>query len=449
MDILVTVGQLLLSLSILVVLHEMGHFIPAKLFDTKVEKFYLFFDPGFSLFKVQKGETEYGIGWLPLGGYVKIAGMIDESFDKEQMAGEPQPWEFRSKPAWQRLIIMIGGVTVNLILGFFIYSMVLWTYGEKYLPTENAIYGVAVDSLGRELGIMPGDKVIAVGDRKLEKLNSGTFRTEVIIHDAREFTVERNGQKITLPISEEMAQVLSSYDYKEYRLYEARVPFVAARFAKNSHADEAGIKIGDQLIGLNGDPTPFYDVFAEKIRKTAKPNQEVQVAVLRKDTLAGRADTLVLPVKTNENGILGIAPFGPDYFFEFDRIDYTLAEAIPAGIQKGWGFLTNQVRAFGQIFKGKIKAKDSLGSFISIGSMFGTTWDWERFWLMTSFLSLILAFINLLPIPALDGGHVMFLLYEVITGRKPSDKFMEYAQTVGVIILLLLMVYAIGLDISR
>jgi len=449
MDVLVMVGQLVMSLSILIVLHEMGHFVLAKLFKTRVEKFYLFFDPWFELFKFKKGETEYGIGWLPLGGYVKISGMIDESFDKEQMKQPPQPWEFRSKPAWQRLLIMLGGVTVNFILGFFIYSMVLWTWGQEYLPTANATYGIQVDSLGRELGLRNGDKVLQVGSKRLEKLNPSALRTEIIINDARTIEVERNGEKQTLPVSDEMAKALSSYQNKNFNLYQARVPFVVGGFPKNSPAEKAGIQKEDKIIALNGQPTPFFDVFYDKVKSDPKRNEEVLVTIARRDTLRKASDTLDFKVVTTKEGKIGAGPFAPNYFFKMGREDYTLVEALPAGVKKGTNFLSNQIKAFGQIFKGKIKASDSLGSFISIGSMFGNTWQWERFWLMTAFLSLILAFINLLPIPALDGGHVLFLLFEVVSGKKPSDKFLEYATMAGFAVLIALMVYALGLDISR
>ncbi|MCR9290572.1 RIP metalloprotease RseP [bacterium] len=450
MDVLVTTGQLILSLSILIVLHEMGHFFPAKFFNTKVEKFYLFFDPWFELFKIQKGETEYGIGWLPLGGYVKIAGMIDESFDTEQMQGEPEPWEFRAKPAWQRLVIMIGGVTVNFVLGFILFSMVLFVWGEKYLPTQNAHYGVAVDSLGQELGLMSGDKVLAVGDYKMERLNAGVLRTEIIINDARKITVERNGSIQDIQVPEAVVPALSSYDFKDFRLYNPRVPFVIGGFTKkDSPAKDAGFTEEDQIIALNGESTPYFDVFFEKIKKLSKPEMEVAVTAIRTDTVANTVDTLTKSFKTNVNGFIGASPVNWEYFYEAGRKEYSLGASIPAGIKKGWDFLGNQVKAFGKIASGGMKASDSLGSFISIGKMFGTSWDWERFWFMTAMLSLILAFINLLPIPALDGGHVMFLLYEVISGRKPSDKFMEYATMGGFILLLILMVYAIGLDISR
>jgi regulator of sigma E protease len=449
MDILVMIGQLVLSLSILIILHEMGHFLPARWFKTRVEKFYLFFDPWFSLFKLKKGETEYGIGWVPLGGYVKISGMIDESFDTAQMAQEPQPWEFRSKPAWQRLIIMIGGVTVNFILGFVIYAMLLWSFGEEYLPNKNVKYGVVPDSLGIQMGIQKGDQVLAVGDTKLEQFNPNLVRTEIIINDAHSLDVMRNGELVKLPLSGEVISALSKYENKEFSLFQPRVPFVVGGFAKHSPAEKAGIKKLDKIIGLNGLSTPYFDDFFDLVRNNPAPNQEVELHVVREDTSAARADTLLIKVLTDKDGKIGAGPFEPRFFFETERKNYTLVSAIPAGIKKGWNFLVNQVRAFGQMFKGKIKASDSLGSFITIGSMFGTTWDWERFWQLTAFLSLILAFINLLPIPALDGGHVMFLLYEVITGRKPSDKFMEYATMAGFIILISLMIYALGLDILR
>ncbi len=449
MDTLITVGQLILSLSILIVLHEMGHFFPAKFFRTKVEKFYLFFDPWFELFKIQKGETEYGIGWLPLGGYVKIAGMIDESFDTEQMQQPPQPWEFRSKPAWQRLIIMVGGVTVNFILGFVLYSMILWVWGKEYLPTENALNGIAVDSLGLELGLLPGDKVLAAGDYKLDKLNAGILKTHISIDGARTVTVERNGELKTISVSDDMAKKLSSYDYRNFYLYRARVPFVVGAFSKKSPAEEAGLKVEDQIIGIDSIPTPFFDVFFNTVDPPSQPNTALTLQILRKDTVTNKTDTLGIKVVTNENGIIGARPFDARYFYDTKRIEYNFLQSIPAGYNEGATFLGNQIKAFGQMFTGGLNPNDSLGSFISIGKMFGTTWDWERFWLMTAALSLILAFINLLPIPALDGGHVMFLLYEVVSGRKPSDKFMEISTMVGFVILILLMVYAIGLDLSR
>ncbi len=444
MDILIKVGQLVLSLSILIILHELGHFLPAKWFKTKVEKFYLFFDPWFSIFKKKVGETEYGIGWLPLGGYVKIAGMIDESFDTEQMKEEPKPWEFRAKPAWQRLIIMLGGVTVNFILGFFIYGMILWTWGEAYVPVKNLVYGVQPDSLGLQLGIQPGDNIVAVDTLQLERFNPNLVRAEIIINNARTITVERNGERVELPVREDVADALSKFENKNFNLYTPRVPFVVENFPNKSPAEKAGIQKGDRIIALDGEPTPFFNDFFELVVKNPRVETEVQVLVERpKET--GGSDTLTVAVLTDKNGKIGAGPTG----LETLRKPYTFTEAMPAGVTKGVNFLVTQVKAFGQMFKGKIKPQDSLGSFITIGSMFPDTWDWETFWQMTAMLSLVLAFINLLPIPALDGGHVVFLIFEVLTGTKPSDKVMEISTMVGFVILISIMVFALGLDISR
>ncbi|HMQ47722.1 MAG TPA: RIP metalloprotease RseP [Saprospiraceae bacterium] len=442
MDYVIMAGQLILSLSILIVLHEMGHFFPARLFNTRVEKFYLFFDPWFSLFKIKKGETEYGIGWLPLGGYVKISGMIDESFDSEQMKQPPQPWEFRSKPAWQRLIIMLGGVTVNFILGLFLYSMVLWNWGSEYLPNENLKYGIAVDSLGMEMGLQDGDHILAIGNAPFEKFNDREVIREIIINNANTIRLERGGQEISLPIDPKWVGILSSYEAKDQSLFTARVPFVAAEVLEESPAAKGGLKVEDEIIAFNNTPTPFFSDFYRQA--STNPSKDVTVKVVR-----NKQDTLNLAMTTTAEGKIGVRPVGPDYFFDTKRQEYTLAEAIPAGISEGLGFLNDQLKAFGQMFRGRIKASESLGGFGAIGSMFGGEWVWERFWTMTAVLSLILAFMNLLPIPALDGGHVMFLLFEVVTGKKPSDKFMERATMVGFIIVMALVLYANGLDIFR
>lgn len=440
MDFLIMAGQLMLSLSILIVLHEMGHFFPARWFGTRVEKFFLFFDPWFPLFKKKIGETEYGIGWLPLGGYVKIAGMVDESFDTEQLKQPPQPWEFRSKPAWQRLVIMLGGVTVNFLLGFFIYGMVLFVWGEEYLPNKNVEYGIYVDSIGRELGLQDGDHILSVGGQPFEKFDQRAVILEIVLNDADHVMVERNGQETRVPIDNKFVGVLSGKNTSI--LFDARVPFVAAQVVKDSPADKAGIREEDQIIAFNGQPTPFFNDFAELAKNT--PDQDVTITAVR-----NKRDTLNLSLRTSSEGTVGIYRFGPDYFFETERQEYSLAAALPAGVKKGWNFLTMQIKAFGQMFKGKIKASDSLGGFGSIGKMFGNVWLWERFWTMTAALSIILAFMNLLPIPALDGGHVMFLLYEVVTGRKPSDAFLEKATIVGFIIVIGLVIYANGLDLLR
>jgi regulator of sigma E protease len=434
-------GQLMLSLSILIILHELGHFIPARLFKTRVEKFYLFFDPWFSLFKIKKGETEYGLGWLPLGGYVKISGMIDESFDTAQMAQEPQPWEFRSKPAWQRLIIMLGGVTVNFILGFILFGMTLFIWGETYFPASQMKDGIAVDSLGRELGLMDGDKILTIGDKPFEEFNDRLIIRGIIIDNAKSLEVLRNGEKIILPVEDKWVDILSRYENKSNFLFSARIPFIIGGVSKNSPAEKGGLKKDDVILGFNDINTPYFNDFAKAIKPF--PGKVISFKILRDK------DTLMLPVRTNENAKIGAITYPYTRYFTSEVREYTLLQALPAGFVQGSQFLGDQFKAFGQMFKGKIKASESLGGFGSIASMYGDTWIWERFWKMTAILSLILGFMNLLPIPALDGGHVMFLLYEVLTGRKPSDKFMEVATMIGFILILSLVIFANGLDIFR
>ena len=441
MDYLIMIGQLILSLSILIVLHEMGHFIPAKLFGTRVEKFYLFFDPWFSLFKVKKGETEYGIGWLPLGGYVKISGMIDESFDMEAMKEEPKEWEFRSKPAWQRLIIMLGGVTVNFILGFLIFAMVLFAWGEEYLPNEEAKFGIYADSLGMELGLMHQDKVISVGDRMVDKFNDRIILQEIVINNADKIVVERAGQQKTLPVPPSMVNELSSFKNKDRSLYLPFFPFELDKVMDDGNAKKAGLQKDDHVIAINNIQTPSYFHFVKAVRKYN--DKKTTIDVIR------NRDTLSLPITFNENAKIGVQPYMGDHFFKFKQQEYSMMQALPAGTIKGVKFLETQIKAFGQMFRGKIKASESLGGFKSIANMFDVTWNWERFWYMTAVLSLILAFMNLLPIPALDGGHVMFLLYEIVSGKKPSDKFMEYATMVGFFLVFGLLIYANVMDFLR
>ena len=441
METLITIGQLVLSLSILIVLHEFGHFLPARLFGTRVEKFYLFFDPYFSLFKKQIGETEYGIGWLPLGGYVKISGMIDESFDTEQMASEPQPWEFRSKPAWQRLIIMLGGVTVNFILGFLIYGLVLWAYGEEYFPAENVKAGIYVDSLGQELGLQDGDMILAVGDEPFERFNPRAVLRGIAINNARDLTVQRDGLKQTIAVDNKWADILTRHENKNAALFGMRIPFVVNK--PGDQGKEKGIKKEDRIVSVNGLPVAYFNEYKKAVR--GLENTTIVLGVQSKEDGALRE----VPMELDDKGRMYIVPAPANYFYDTERIEYSFLEAMPAGVDQGVNFLGDQFKAFGEMFKGNIKVSESLGGFASIGSMFGTEWIWERFWYMTASLSLILAFMNLLPIPALDGGHVMFLLYEVVTGRKPSDKFMERATMVGFVIVLALVLYANGLDVWR
>jgi len=441
MGFLVMLTQFILSLSILIVLHEMGHFLPAKWFNTRVEKFYLFFDPWFSLFKRKIGETEYGIGWLPLGGYVKISGMIDESMDREQMAGPPQPWEFRSKPAWQRLIIMLGGVTVNFILGFLLFAMVLFVWGKGFLPNKNVEYGYYVDSLAMDMGLMDGDKILKIGSKDFEEYDPGFVRKEIVINDAKTITVNRDGRNRDISIDPKFVKLLSSYEYKDAMLFAPRFPAEIGKVSPDSPAEKAGLMADDKLIALNDIPTPYFDQFRRKLL-TLK-SEPVTVRYTRD----GREQEAKMV--TTDQGTIGFQAKSFLDFFETETREYSLFEAIPAGFYEGYDFLASQVKAFGKMFRGKIKASESLGGFGTISNLFPRTWSWQSFWRITAILSLILGFMNLLPIPALDGGHVMFLIWEVVTGRKVSDKVMEYATIAGFAIVLGLVLYANGLDLMR
>lgn len=456
MGTLIIIGQLVLSLSILIVLHEFGHFLPARAFKTRVEKFYLFFDPYFSLFKKKIGETEWGIGWLPLGGYVKISGMIDESMDKEQMAGPPQPWEFRSKKAWQRLIIMLGGVTVNFILGFLLFGFVLFNWGEDILPTENVKYGIYADTFAREMGFQTGDYLVSIDNKKLENFNSA--RLEIFKNESKTAQVIRDGKEISFDIPEDLTGALASY---KGGFLIPRTPFVVdSIFQERSFKTKkgwrswfekptivpfpaygSGLEKGDKIIGLNEVAIDYFDQFSTEIKNHKA--KKITVSVLRK------SDTMRFEMQLDTFASIGAVPVDLTNFLDIEHKDYSFGEAMPLGVNKSIEFLSLQINAFGQMASGKVKASESLGGFGSIAKMFSDTWDWERFWRMTAVLSLILGFMNLLPIPALDGGHVMFLLFEIVTGRKPSDKFMEYATIAGFVLIMGLVLYANGLDIFR
>jgi regulator of sigma E protease len=430
--------QLILSLSILVILHEMGHFLPAKWFKCRVEKFYLFFDPWFSLFKKKIGETVYGIGWLPLGGYVKISGMIDESMDKEQMKQPPQPWEFRSKPAWQRLIIMIGGVTVNLILGFFLFAMILWIWGENRLPMKNMQYGVAVNYISENAGIRNGDEIISIDGRPVNDYYSLT--RDIILDEVKAVQVKRNGQVVNVPLPKGTINSLikNKAQFVDPRAY----PIVDTVFSDIARFTQDSLQEGDRVLALNSTPVVFYDDFRKECVKYK--SQEVALTVLRDNK-----DTVLVKAKTDTAGRIGFYVNAQKLAGAYKQ-KYDFFPAFPAGVRKGWDNLVMNVKNFKLLFTSdEVKASESLGSFLSIGNMFDADWDWEVFWSMTALLSIVLAFMNILPIPALDGGHVLFTLYEMITGRKPGDKFMEYAQMVGMVLLLALMAYAIGLDFWR
>ncbi len=437
MEIFIKALQLIFSLSILVILHELGHFIPAKLFKIKVEKFYLFFDPWFSLFKKKYKDTEYGIGWLPLGGYVKISGMIDESMDKEQMKQPPQPWEFRSKPTWQRLIIMIGGVTMNVILAIVIYIVMLAVWGEEYLPTKNVKYGITCDSLAMEMGLRNGDKILSIDNNYVDDF--AKIPSEIILENAKTIQVERDGKQENVLIPSGIISKLIKKKTPDF--IGIRYPFVVGGFLKNSVAEKAGVKINDQIIGIEQTLTAYFDQFRGEIVKYK--NKEISLMVLR------NKDTLRLPMKVTEEGTIGVQTTDITKVFETKKHEYTILQAIPAGAVKAYKAVGNYLKQLKLIFSPETKAYESLGGFISIGKIFPAEWDWQSFWSLTAFLSIILAIMNLLPIPALDGGHVLFLLYEIVTRRKPSEKFLEYAQYVGMILLLALLVFANGNDIWK
>ena len=445
MEILIKASQFILSLSLLIVLHELGHFIPAKLFKTRVEKFYLFFDYKFSIFKKKIGETVYGIGWIPLGGYVKISGMIDESMDTEQLKEEPKPWEFRSKPAWQRLIIMLGGVFVNFILGIFIYIMLMYSYGEKYLPNENVANGVWVqDSLAVSLGLQNGDKILSVDGQEIKKFSNITI--EFI--NGNNYTVERNGLIIKKELPVDFIDKLISRGKNAGMIVRPRSPFMFAEFQENSLNANSELKDKDIVIAINGQSLKYQDEVESLLNENK--GKEISMTVKRGE------ENKTFNVVVNDNGKLGVVIYGMTFsdleklgYYDLADINYSFADAIPAGINKSYETLTNYVKQLKKIFNPSTGAYKGLGGFISIGSIFPSTWSAESFWNITAFLSIMLGFMNLLPIPALDGGHVVFTLWEMITGKKPSDKFLEYAQVTGFILLITLLLFANGNDIFR
>jgi len=439
MTILIKILQFVMSLSILVIIHELGHFVLAKLFKTRVEKFYLFFDPWFSLFKYKKGETEYGIGWLPLGGYVKISGMIDESMDKEQMKQPPQPYEFRSKTSWQRLLIMTGGVVFNFVSAMLIYVFVLFAWGETYLPTANVKYGIVTDSVGYAIGLRNGDKILTVDNQHIE--NFLQITPDIVLNNRKTIQVERDGKVLNIEIPKEyIPKMLKGKGQIDFRIPFG--PFVIASFEKESPGKAAGVLLGDELIGLDDKRFLYFDEFKKYLFENK--DSLVVLNLLRKD------EKLNIAVAPSSSGFLGIGRDGSaDQIFDFKTIKYGFLQSFPAGIDKGFKTIADYLKQFKLLFSKHTKAYESLGGFITIGNIFPGVWDWQSFWNLTAFLSIILAVMNILPIPALDGGHVMFLLFEVISGRKPSDKFLEYAQIAGMVLLLSLLIFANGNDILR
>ncbi|WP_339610884.1 RIP metalloprotease RseP [uncultured Planktosalinus sp.] len=425
--------QLILSLSILIVLHELGHFIPAKLFKTRVEKFYLFFDVKFSLFKKKIGETTYGIGWLPLGGYVKISGMIDESMDKEQMAKPPEPWEFRSKPTWQRLIIMLGGVTVNIILGFLIYTLILFNYGRDFVTPETMPDGFAVHESFKEMGFQDGDQILKVNGEPFENVTD--INKYLLLRDVTTVEVlHQNGSTETISVPEDIGMT----NFKA-GILEPFVPLVNPVIdvvAPDSPAEKAGLQKEDRIVFVNGEETNFWHEFTQKVKSST--DEPVSLVVER------NGEIINFDIKPDENNVIGVAPL-----LNFDVVHkkYTLWESITQGSSFGYDILRDYVAQFKYVFTQE--GATQVGGFGAIGNLFPDTWDWYSFWMTTAFISIILAFMNILPIPALDGGHVVFLLYEMVSGRKPNEKVMEYAQMIGFFILIALVLFANGNDVYR
>ncbi|PTX64122.1 regulator of sigma E protease [Kordia periserrulae] len=435
MGVFIQITSFVLIISILVILHELGHFIPAKLFKTKVEKFYLFFDPWFSIVKKKIGDTVYGIGWLPLGGYVKIAGMIDESMDKEQMEKPPQPWEFRSKPAWQRLIIMLGGVIVNFLLAWVIYVSLFNYYGESYIPVDQIKDGIYVDEISEKIGLRTGDKILKIDGDKVEKLDK-YLSIDILLGD--EMTVLRDGKEVTFPLSDEG---------KKAALDSQGRNFVTPRFAPvitvdttKTNAREAGLLTNDEILAVNGSKVQFWDEFVTKIK--ANSSKEVTI------TLKRDGSELMLPVQVTDSATIGV---GLNSREARERLivtkEYGFFESIPRGLEETVNVLVRQVKQFKLIFNPIIKGYEKVKGPIGIVEMMPASWNWEFFWGFMAMFSVWLAFLNILPIPALDGGHVMFLLYEIIVGKAPSQKVMEIGQIVGFVIIMSLMVVIFGNDI--
>ena len=432
--------QFILSISILVILHELGHFIPAKLFKCKVEKFYLFFDPGFSIFKKKIGETEYGIGWLPFGGYVKIAGMVDESMDKEQLAQPAQPWEFRSKPAWQRLIIMLGGVTVNFFLAWFIYSALSYSQGESYHDLSKFQGGISVSAAGEKMGLKNGDVILKIDGKPAERLETSTIN----LLFANQATVLRNGKEVSFPINENgVADVLNQNEVRGY--FATRSPAVIDSFAANSNAKIAGLMVGDKIIGIDNKKINYTDELSTELEQNK--NKTVSIEFLR-NNVPQKAD-----VKVDNKGKLNVVLGGKTAQEIFEKTattkHYTFFEAIPRGFHRTIDVLTMQIKQFKIVFNTTTKGYKKVSGPIGIIKMMPTSIDWTALWSFTAMFSVWLAFLNLIPIPGLDGGHVVFTLWEIITGKPVPQKVLENAQMIGVIFLIALMALIFGNDIIK
>jgi regulator of sigma E protease len=432
------VGQLILGLSILVILHELGHFLAARAFGIKVEKFYLFFDAwNISLFKFNYKGVEYGIGWLPLGGYVKIAGMIDESMDTEQLAGPPQPWEFRSKPAWQRLIVMLGGITVNIILGIFIFWMLTIRYGETYIPNSEIKYGIVPGKIGQKIGLQIGDKITAVNGQPVLRYEELTS-TKVILGNTV-LTVQRGDQVVYVKVPGNLINDLSDYGIEQFISRLPRNKFSVEAVEPNSSAQKIGLQKGDSIVGVNSQRIAFFDQLQTEFQQNK--NKQVQITIKRGDA------EFTKNAQIDKDGVLGFVPKN-DLPTE-KKLTFGFFGSLPVGATKAWGTFTDNAKGLGKVFKGEVKFNKAVSGPVAIATMFGTHIDWIRFWSLVGFLSMVLALTNLLPIPALDGGHALFLIIEMIKGKPLSDKFLERAQIVGFVILVTLMVFVFGNDIVK
>lgn len=442
MGTLITISQFLLSLAILITLHELGHFVTARFFGIRVEKFYLFFDAwGKRLFKFRKGDTEYGVGWLPLGGYVKIAGMVDESLDTNQMKSEPQSWEFRSKPAWQRLIVMIGGVTVNLVLGIFIMILITWSVGDKYIPNKaiNEAGGIYAGPVAREIGFKNGDKIIRINDKPVEDLVSDFANPDFIMGDRKEVLINRNGKDTLLKITASLEEKLSK---------KSDLPFIAPPYRFTIHsviggtaAAGAGLKKGDAIVAIDSQDCSTFFVFKEMI--TAKAGKNVALTVVS----GGVSRQARLTV--SKDGTIGFKPEFVGFEGKEKITEYSLGESIAKGTSKSFSMLAANAKGLGRVVSGQVDPKKSLAGPVGMAQMYGSQWDWLNFWSLTAMISLVLAFMNILPIPALDGGHVMFLLWEMITRRPVSEKVLYIGQIIGMVILGALMLFIFWVDIAR
>jgi len=443
---LIQIAQFVLGLSILIVIHEFGHYLPAKWFNVRVSKFYLFFDYKFSLLKKKIGETEWGIGWIPLGGYVKIEGMVDESMDTEQLKDEPEDWEFRAKPAWQRLIILTGGVIMNFLTAYFIFVFLLMTYGKEYLPNENLTFGIKTNILSDQIGLQDGDKIIQIGNNKPQKYRD--LANEILLSVGENILVNRNGNELEIPITaESINQIFDSKEFTEGKLpiIERHVPVIISKINKGSTAEKFGLAVGDSIVGINGQESHF-GIGLREFQNSIVTNSGNEISLqLYRD---GAEKTLSFAIP--KDSLLGVQLYGDAHYYDYITEEYSFGKALVGGWQEVGGFLNNYIRQFKLIFNFETEAYKQVGGFAAIMKGYdGSSWNWRRFWEFTALLSIMLGFLNILPIPALDGGHVVFTLIEMISGRRPPVKVLEIAQMIGFFLLLALLIFANGQDIIR